>query len=164
MASKFKDLFYPYPTTPAAIAKAIVYMLLGAAGALLPALADNIITPVETLQAVIIFIGLIPVYLFGSNLAKTVSVAVIAGLQVLVNLLAESGSWGDISASAWLTVGITAFAAIGVAVTPNKSADRATPVTVVNTVDVAAEGTELDPQIIADEVAAQMYWNGRSSV
>lgn len=131
MAFNIKDLFVPYPDTPAEVAKAIVYMFLGGAGALLPALADNIVTPIETIQALIIFIGLIPVYVLGSNVAKTVSVAVIAGLQVLANIVSESGNWGDITATAWLTVIITAFAAIGVAVTPNKSAGSIDPVKIV---------------------------------
>jgi hypothetical protein len=149
----FKDFFVPYPDTPAEIAKAIVYMFLGGAGALMPALADNIITPIETIQALIIFVGLIPVYIIGSNVGKTVSVAVIAGLQVLANIISESGNWSDINMTAWLTVIITAFAAIGVAVTPNKSPGAA-PVEVTNVSTVVVPNAEVTEDEIAANVSA----------
>lgn len=149
----FKDLFVPYPDTPAEVAKAIVYMFLGGAGALVPALADNNITAIELVQTAIIVIGLIPVYVLGSNAAKTASVAIITGLQVVANLLAQFNGWADIPASAWLTVIITAFAGIGVAVTPNKSMGEVQPVKVVGEPLLTAE-VGSSPDLDVDQIAA----------
>ncbi len=145
MAS-WKDLISA-PETPAEVAKALVYIALGAAGALAPALADNVVTPEEIVQAAIIVIGLIPVYLLAGNGAKTAAAFATAGLQVVLGLLAQYTGFADIPASAWLTVVISAFAAIGVAVTPNKAAHKADPVEVVN--EVKVETPEQTEPVIA---------------
>lgn len=118
------------PKTPAAVAKAIVYIALAAVGILTTALADDVLTSLELIQTGIIVAGAIPVYLLAGTVAKTISAFAVALGQAVVLLIADGTALADVSIASWLGVVVAAFAAIGVAVVPNKDDDKA--VSVVN--------------------------------
>lgn len=122
------------PTTPAEVAKAIVYIALSALGILTAALSDDHLSLVEILQAVVIVAGAIPVYLLTGTIPKTVAAFVTALVQALMLLVTDWADLGDVSLASWMTVVLAAFAGIGVAVVPNGS--KPGPLAVVNTVSV----------------------------
>lgn len=108
------------PKTPAEVAKALVYTALTAGGLLITARGDKVVTLDEIITIVIVVVGLIPVYWIAGTRAKTAVAFVLAALNALnVIFIGGVAGFGDVTLDDWILVGIQAFAAIGVAVTPN---------------------------------------------
>lgn len=108
------------PKTPSEVAKAIVYIALTALAIFRTANADNLIVPAEWVGIILAVIGVVPVFLLAGTLVKTVAAFALAGGQALVLALGPALGWGAVSADAWFGVIFAAFAAIGIAVVPNK--------------------------------------------
>lgn len=123
------------PTTVGEVAKAIVYIALSAIAILITALQDYDISPVEFLQLVIVIAGAIPVYLVAGTIPKTIAAFIVAAAQGLLLVIADLATFAEIPLVAWLTVLVSAFAAIGVAVVPNSS--KPGPIAVVATGTIA---------------------------
>lgn len=119
MTTPTEPAFGLKPTTPAEVAKAIVYIALGAVTILASVLTDGELTTFELIQVAIVVVGLIPVYLLTGTATKTAAAFVVALLQGAAALIASGLGLGDIGPGAWLAVVVGAFAAIGIAVVPN---------------------------------------------
>ena len=108
-------------TTPAGVAKVITYIALAAVAVLIPALSDDQLSLVEIINTVIAAVGAIGVYWATANgYVKTIVAFGLAALQALVLIVADGSGLGDVSIANWLAVAVAAFAAIGVAIVPNK--------------------------------------------
>lgn len=108
------------PTTPGEAAKALIYIALSALGILQIALTDGAVSLIEILNAAIIVVGVVPVYLLAGRWPKTIAAFVVALAQAVVVLLVNGATgFADIAISDWFGVIIGAFAAIGVALVPN---------------------------------------------
>lgn len=136
ITSKDVDLI---PTTPAEVAKAIVYIALAAVGILITALADDHLSAVELIQVGVIIAGAIPVYLVAGAIPKTVAAFLMAAGQAVLLLVADAASFADVGLSSWLGVIVAAFAAIGVAVVPNGSKPGPLAVVPVTSAPVAQD-------------------------
>lgn len=114
------------PKTPGEVAKAILYVGLAAVALFQTSNADNKIELHELISIAILVLGLVPVYWFAGTRVKTGIAFGLAGLNALnVLLIGGIGSFGDVSLNDWITIGLQAFAAIGIAVVPNADPVRA---------------------------------------
>lgn len=107
------------PKSPAEVAKAIVYLGLTAL-AIYRVSAPGGIIPAEWVNIGIGVLGIIPVYLLAGTVVKMIIAFALAGGQALVLVLGPALGWGDVSGDSWIGVAFAAFAAIGIAVVPNK--------------------------------------------
>ena len=109
------------PKTPQEVTKALLVIAVTLFAFVRAAVVDGF-TPAEGLQLIIQAITLIPVYLLGGTLVKTVAAFLLAGLQALVvpfAVLVGWSSWGQITFDDWAGAILAAFLAIGIAVVPN---------------------------------------------
>lgn len=107
------------PKTPAEVAKAILYLVVTVLAIYRISAADGV-TAAEWVNIGIAILGLIPVYWFAGTLVKTIIAFALAGAQALVLVLGTSLGFSDVTPDSWIGVALAAFAAIGIAVVPNK--------------------------------------------
>ncbi len=107
------------PKSPAEVAKAILYIAITALAIFRTSLAAGL-DLIGILAIIIAIVGLIPVYLLTGTLVKTVTAFALAALQALVLVVGPGLGLGDVTIDSWIGVLLAAFAAIGIAVVPNK--------------------------------------------
>lgn len=107
------------PKSPSEVAKAIVYIALTALAIYRVSVIDGL-TTAEIINIVIAIVGTVPVYLLAGVLVKTITAFALAGLQSLVLALGPILGFGALTIDSWIGVAFAAFAAIGIAVVPNK--------------------------------------------
>lgn len=109
------------PKTPSEVAKAILYVGVAAVALFQTAIGDNRVELHELLSVGILVVGLVPVYWLSGTAVKTGVAFALAALNALnVIFIGGVSSFGDVSLNDWITIGLQALAAIGIAVVPNR--------------------------------------------
>lgn len=109
------------PKTPAEVAKSILYLALAVGGLLINA-GSGPFTLTLLLSIVILVLGLLPVYLLTGTLVKAAVAFGLAALNALnVIFIGGVAGFGGVTRNEWITIGIQAFAAIGIIFIPNKA-------------------------------------------
>jgi hypothetical protein len=108
-------------TKPSQVAKLIGYMAGAVIAVLIPALkTEGGIQDHTLVNAGIAVVGVVAVYYASkSGYGKTITAAILAGLQALVLILAPGLGFGDVTAADWLGVILAALTAAGVWAIPN---------------------------------------------
>lgn len=125
------------PKTPQEAIKAILTILVTLFAAIRASVSDGVFSPAEGLQLVIMAVTVIPVFVLGGTLIKTIAAFVLAGLQFLmpaVTVLVGWEDWSAITFDDYAGAILAAMLAVGIAVIPNAPAPNDTPreVLVVN--------------------------------
>lgn len=112
------------PVTPrtslAVYAKALVYVALAIVSVAITALSDDVISTEEILNAVVIALGALVVYVVPNmpegvaRYSKGIAAFATAGVVALISFLS-----GGVTVSEWLQVAVAAAAGVGVVLTPN---------------------------------------------
>lgn len=109
------------PKTPAEVAKSILYLALAVGGLLINA-GSGPFTLTLALSIAILVLGLLPVYLLTGTLVKAAVAFGLAALNALnVIFIGGVAGFGGVTRNEWITIGIQAFAAIGIIFIPNKA-------------------------------------------
>lgn len=108
------------PKSPAEVAKAIAYIALTALAILRTSLTDHHVDATELTNIVLAVVTIIPIYLLAGTLVKTVVAFASAALQAIVVVLGGVLGFGQITFDDWIGITLAAFAAIGIAIIPNK--------------------------------------------
>ena len=112
----------PDLTRVSGYAKAITYVVLTVAAVFVTVPASDFGSASVLLQAVIAAAGAVPVYLFTSNRAKTISAVVAAIAQGVFLLGADWATLLQVEPGQYIGIVLAALAAAGVWALPNKSA------------------------------------------
>jgi hypothetical protein len=80
------------PKSPAEVAKAILFIVVGLAAYLKDAISGGI-SPIEAEQLVVTFVTLVPLYLLAGTMVKTITVFASAALQALAVPIAALVGW-----------------------------------------------------------------------
>ena len=135
------------PKTPAEVAKAIIYIALSALGILQAALATHHFGLVDGLNIAVVVFGAIPVYLFSGTLVKTIIGFSLAALEALIHILGSVVGLGAVSAADWIGIAFAAFAAVGIAIIPNRAPNASATYVSNFTTTSGSGGVTVPPQL-----------------
>lgn len=122
------------PKTPSEVAKSIVYVAL-AVGALLINSGSGAFTLTLGLSIAILVLGLVPVYFLSGTAVKAGVAFGLAALNALnVIFIGGVAGFGGVTRNEWITIGIQAFAAIGIIFIPNRAPAAVTTISVNGTI------------------------------
>lgn len=103
--------------------KSILAVVAAGIAVLIPAIGDNHVDATEFVNVAIAIVTAVGVYFApngnGNPVLKTLVAFVGAALAALVNILGGTLGWAEVSLADWLTVLLSALAAVGVYIVPN---------------------------------------------